>query len=66
MLTFKGPDVASVIAAFVKEYGITHVVLGRSQRLWFERLFRSSLLDRLPTRIPGVDVLVIDTAESRY
>jgi two-component system sensor histidine kinase KdpD len=66
VLTFKGPDVASVIAAFVKEYGITHVVMGRSQRPWFKRFFQSSLLERLLPRIPGVDVMVIDTTGSRY
>ena len=26
---FKGPDLVSTIAAFVKEYGITHLIMGR-------------------------------------
>ena len=31
-LTFKGADLISTIAAFVTEYGITHVVLGRTRQ----------------------------------
>ena len=65
VLTFKGPDVASVITTFVKEYGITHVVIGRSQRRWFKRFFQASLLESLLPRIPGVDVMVVDTTGSR-
>ncbi len=57
-MTFKGPDVVSTIAAFVKEYAITHVVLGRSQRPWYRRWFGQSVLDRLLMVIPDVDVLV--------
>ena len=62
VLTFKGRDVVGVIAAFVKEYGITHVVIGRSQRPWYTRLLRASLLDRLLLSVPGVDALIVDTA----
>ena len=31
-MTFKGSEVVSTIAAFVKEYGITHILLGRTLR----------------------------------
>jgi two-component system sensor histidine kinase KdpD len=61
-MRFKGPDLPSAVAEFVREYGITHVVLGRSQRPWFRRLFGPSLLDRLLRAVPGVDVVVVDTA----
>jgi two-component system sensor histidine kinase KdpD len=60
-LPFKGDDVVSTIAAFVKEYGITHIVMGRSQRPWYQRWFGQSVLDRLLRTIPGVDVLVVDS-----
>jgi two-component system sensor histidine kinase KdpD len=59
--TFKGADVASTIAAFAKEYGITHIVMGRSQRPWYWRWFGQSVLDRLLRSLPGVDVVVMDT-----
>jgi two-component system sensor histidine kinase KdpD len=57
--TFKGSNVVSTIAAFVKEYGITHIVVGRSQRPWFRRLFGQSVLERLLRAAPDVDVLVV-------
>jgi two-component system sensor histidine kinase KdpD len=62
-MRFKGPDLPSAVAEFVKEYGITHVVVGRSQRPWYRRLFGPSLLDRLVRAVPGVDVVVVDTAQ---
>jgi two-component system sensor histidine kinase KdpD len=58
--TFKGSDVVETIAAFVKEYGITHIVLGRTQRPWYRRWFGQSVLDRLIRTVPGVDVVVVD------
>ncbi len=59
---FKGPDLPTAIAGFVKEYGITHIVLGRSRRPWYRNLFGPSPLDRLLRAVPGVDVLVVDTS----
>jgi two-component system sensor histidine kinase KdpD len=58
-MTFKGGDVVSTVAAFVKEYGITHVLLGRTQQPWYRQLYRRSVLDRLLHAIPDVDVLVV-------
>jgi two-component system, OmpR family, sensor histidine kinase KdpD len=60
-MTFKGDDIVAAIAAFVREYSITHIFLGRSQRPWYRRLFRQSLLDRLLRDIRHVDVFVVDT-----
>jgi two-component system sensor histidine kinase KdpD len=63
-LAFKGPDLVSTIAAFVQEYGITHIVLGRSRLPWYRRWFGQSILDRLLQIVPGVDVIVVDNAPS--
>jgi two-component system, OmpR family, sensor histidine kinase KdpD len=54
---FKGPDLPSAVAAFVREYGVTHVVIGRPRHRWLG----PSLLDRLLKAVPGVDVVVVDT-----
>jgi two-component system sensor histidine kinase KdpD len=61
-LTYKGADVVSTIAAVVKEYGITHILMGRTQRPWYRRWFGQSVLDRLLQTVRGVDVLVVDQA----
>jgi two-component system, OmpR family, sensor histidine kinase KdpD len=60
-MTFKGSDVVSTIAAFAREYGITHIVLGRSRRPWIRRVLGQSVLDRLLHAIPDADVLVAGT-----
>jgi two-component system sensor histidine kinase KdpD len=59
-MPFKGADIVSTIAAFAKEYGITHIVMGRTRRPWFRRWFGQSVLDRLLQTVPDVDVLVVD------
>lgn len=58
-MTFKGGSVVSTVAAFAREYGITHIVVGRSRRPWYRRWFGQSLLDRLLQAIPLADVLVV-------
>jgi two-component system sensor histidine kinase KdpD len=64
-MPFKGEDVVSTIAAFVKEYQVTHVLMGRTQRPWYRRWFGQSLLDRLLRAVPDVDVTVVgDSAPS--
>ena len=62
-LTFKGADLPSAIAAFVTEYGITHIVMGRPQRPWFRRWLGTSLLEQILRATPGVDVVVVDTGQ---
>jgi two-component system sensor histidine kinase KdpD len=58
-MTFKGSDVVSTVAAFANEYGITHIVLGRTRRPWYRRLFGQSVLDGLLQSVPQVDVIVV-------
>jgi two-component system sensor histidine kinase KdpD len=63
--SFKGADLISAIAAFVKEYGITHVVVGRTRQPLYRRWFGRSILDRLVQSVPGVDLVVVDNCPSR-
>jgi len=58
-LSFKGDSVVTTIASFVAEYGITHIVMGRSKRPWYRRWFGQSLLDRLLRQLEDVDVIVV-------
>jgi two-component system, OmpR family, sensor histidine kinase KdpD len=59
--SYEGPDFPSAVAEFVREYGITHIVLGRSQRPWYRRWFGQSPLEKLLRAVQGVDVLIVDT-----
>jgi two-component system sensor histidine kinase KdpD len=60
--SFKGPDLVSTIGSFVEEYGITHIVLGRSRQPWYRRWLGRSVLERLLQAVPGVDVIVVDNS----
>ena len=62
--SFKGPDLVSTIDSFVKEYGISHIIVGRTRRPWYSRWFQPSILDRLLQAVPGVDVIVVDNSGS--
>jgi two-component system sensor histidine kinase KdpD len=57
-MTFQGRDIVSTITAFAREYGITHIVMGRSRRPWYRRLVEQSVLERLLQAAPDIDVLV--------
>lgn len=58
-LQLRGADVVGTLAAWAKEYGITHIVLGRTQRPWYRRWLGPTILERLLAAIPDVDVLIV-------
>jgi two-component system sensor histidine kinase KdpD len=58
-MPYQGPTFQAAVAEFVKEYGITHVLVGRTQRPWYRRWFGQSPLDRLLQAVPNVDVVVV-------
>jgi two-component system sensor histidine kinase KdpD len=58
-LESRGSNIVEAIATFAKEYGITHLVMGRTQRPWYRRLLEGSILERLLREIPDVDVIVV-------
>ena len=58
-MQFSGANVADAIAAFAREYGITHIVLGRSVRSWYARLFGPSVLEGVLRAVPDADVIVV-------
>jgi two-component system sensor histidine kinase KdpD len=63
-LTGKGSDIVSTIAVFAKEYGITHIIMGRTRQPWYRRRFRQSVLDRLLRTLPEVDVHIVGNPEA--
>jgi two-component system sensor histidine kinase KdpD len=60
-MSFKGSNIAATIAAFAREYGITHIVIGRTRRPWYRRWFSRSVMDQLLAELPNIDVLVAGT-----
>ncbi len=64
-LEFKGDDVPRTIAAFIQEYAISHLVIGRTARPWYQRWFGHTTLDQLLATLRNVDIVVVDTSASR-
>ncbi len=59
-VTLTSTTLVGSIASFVAEYGITHIVLGRTQQPWYQRFFGPSVLESLLRAIRGVHVTVVD------
>jgi two-component system, OmpR family, sensor histidine kinase KdpD len=58
VISLKHENVAQALVSFVKEYGITHVVLGRPRKR-FLRLLIHPLHDELMFQLPGVDLVIV-------
>jgi len=58
VISLKHENVAQALISFAKEYGITHVVLGRPGKRPF-RLFGRALHDELIQGLPGTDLVII-------
>jgi len=55
----KGESVASALISFVKEYGITHIVVGRPGRRRLKHYFKKTLHEKLLEELPDVDLVVV-------
>ena len=57
VISLKHENVAAALVSFAREYGITHVVLGRPgrRRRWFEK----PLHDELMRELPEVDLVIV-------
>src|SRR5277367_2660396 len=58
VVILKSDDIATALASFVKDYGITQLVMGKSRPRRGLRALQPSLVDRLSTNLPGVDVIL--------
>jgi two-component system, OmpR family, sensor histidine kinase KdpD len=58
VISLKHENVAQALISFAKEYGITHIVLGRPGKKSF-RLFNRALHDELIRELPDVDLVII-------
>jgi two-component system sensor histidine kinase KdpD len=58
VLILKSNDIAAALSSFAREYGITQVVMGKSQPRQGWRRFHPSLVDRLSATLGGVDIIL--------
>jgi len=59
VISLKHENVAQALITFAREYGITHIVIGRPGRRPFFKRLRPSLQDRILEELPGVDLVVV-------
>lgn len=59
VFSMKGEDVSKALISFAREYGITHVVVGRPRPRSLASLFRSSLHEKLLENLPEADLVVV-------
>ncbi len=59
VFSMKGEDVAQALISFAKEYGITHIVVGRPGKRGIRRFFKQTLHERLLEELPDVDLVVV-------
>jgi two-component system sensor histidine kinase KdpD len=58
VFSMKGESVPQALVSFAREYGITHIVVGRRGPRRLGSLFRESLYEVLLRNLPGVDLVV--------
>ena len=59
VFSMKGEDVAATLISFSREYGITHIVIGRPGRRKLMKLFEPTLIEKLLAELPDVDLVVV-------
>jgi two-component system sensor histidine kinase KdpD len=64
VVKLEAPDVADAIRKFARDRAVTLIIVGQSQRGWWQHLVRGSIVERLTRNPEGVDVLVVSLAES--
>jgi len=59
VFSMKGESVAKALVSFAREYGITHIVVGRPGPKRLRHLLRESLYEMLLKELPEVDLVVV-------
>jgi len=58
VLVLKSNRIADALASFAKDYGITHIIMGKSHPRTGLRRFFPSLVDRLSPSLKGIDIIL--------
>lgn len=69
VVKLEGSDIAQAICRFAVDHGVSLILVGRSERPRWRRLFQVSVVDRIVANPYGVDVMVVafdeDQTEAR-
>lgn len=59
VFSLKGEEIAPTLVAFAREYGITHIVVGRPGPRTWRNVWRATLHEKLLRELPSVDLVVV-------
>ncbi|MBV9453158.1 MAG: universal stress protein [Rubrobacter sp.] len=59
VVQLKGKDIVSELVKFAREHKVTYVIVGHSNRSWWERLLRGNVLEHFIQEMGDVDVQVV-------
>ncbi len=60
VVKLRGKAVVETLVRFAREHGVSHIIVGRSQRSWLYELLHGSVIDRLIRAAGGIDVHVVN------
>jgi len=63
VVKLEGDDVAGAIARFARERRVSLLIVGKSTRSWWHRVWHGSVVDKLVQATDGLDVLVVSFDE---
>ena len=58
VLILKSNDIVTALTSFARDYGVTQVVMGKARPRQGLKRFSPSLVDRLSSSLPGVDIIL--------
>jgi two-component system sensor histidine kinase KdpD len=58
VLILKSNDIATALTSFARDYGVTQVVMGKARPRQGWKRFSPSLVDRLSSKLSGVDIIL--------
>ncbi len=64
VVELQGDSVADEVIRYVRESGVTFIVMGQSARSRFEEIVRGSIINRIMRETKGIDIVVVaDSSE---
>jgi len=62
VFTYKGEDIVDTILRFAREYGVGHIVIGRSGKLpaWKRHLGQKTVSEKLMQKAKGIFLVIVD------
>ncbi len=63
VVTQPGSDIAAEIVRFARERRVTQVILGHSDRSWWQEWFKGDIIHRLTRELRAIDLLIVANTE---